>query len=296
MAPRQQYEVERIVEQRCRNRKTEYRVRWRGWRAADDTWEPAATLQREVPTVVHSFLSHRALRGGLGGRCKPRRRRSRQVSVLVQEQARATLPSPAHQELFDLMRRQFPATSPNDTVQIIRESQCLLVIQQGRAEVSAGACCSYDNDEGYLHFLAADARGQGHGTLLLHAAACFLKQRGVKRLRLDSQLPDGCKPERGRDGECQSETERDTERGRRLNDPVAFYRACGCQEEAQPLAAADRTTVPMQGNVIHIILQCSRKLGTAPQEHVHRLGAMDADDSGAQRGADCSTAAGAVRL
>ena len=143
MPPRQQYEVERIVAQRCRNKQTEYRVRWRGWRAADDTWESATTLQREVPTVVHSFLSHRALRGAFGRGCKPRRRCSRAAaSVLVQAQARAAaLPSSAHQELFDLMRRQFPATSSNDTAQIICESQCVLVMQHGHGHaVSAGAC------------------------------------------------------------------------------------------------------------------------------------------------------------
>jgi hypothetical protein len=306
MPPRQQYEVERIVAQRCRNKQTEYRVRWRGWRAADDTWESATTLQREVPTGVHAFLAHRALRGAFGRGCKPRRRCSRAAaSVLVQAQARAAaLPSSAHQELFDLMRRQFPATSSNDTAQIICESQCVLVMQHGHGHaVSAGACVSYDDDEGYLHFLAADVRGQRHGTMLLHAAACFLKQVGVKRLRLDSQLPDGCDsadapaPERGR--EKHRETARGRVRGRGENDPVAFYRACGCQEEAQPSTgrvADDRPSVPMVGSVNHIILQCSSKLGTAPQQpHVTRLltgRAADADDLGALRGA----AGGGVRL
>lgn len=299
MPPRQQYEVERIVAQRCRNKQTEYRVRWRGWRAADDTWESAMTLQREVPTVVHSFLSHRALRGAFGRGCKPRRRCSRAAPVLVQAQARGALPSSAHQELFDLMRRQFPATSANDTAQIICESQCVLVMGQhghGHA-VSAGACVSYEHDEGYLHFLAADVRGQRHGTMLLHAAACFLKQVGVKRLRLDSQLPDGCDsadapaPERGR--EKHRETARGRVRGRGKNDPVAFYRACGCQEEAQPsTGVADRPSVPMVGSVNHIILQCSSKLTNAPQQaHVRRL-LTGRDDLGALRGA----AGGGVRL
>jgi hypothetical protein len=35
----------------------EYRVRWAGYRAADDTWEQAAAIEREVPQMVQAFVS-----------------------------------------------------------------------------------------------------------------------------------------------------------------------------------------------------------------------------------------------
>lgn len=265
MAPRRrrQYEVERIVAQRCcrkRGGRTEYRVRWRGWSAADDTWEPAATLEREVPAVVRSFLKRCLPRTeSVGKRCRARAPHT--AAPLLDAYARAKLPSSSHSELYALMRRQFPATSPHDTAQIIRESQCLLTLSHMRGAVIAGACCSYDDDDtddphgrlGYLHFLASDVKGQKHGTTLLHAAACFLKQRGVKQLRLDAQQPDSCMDASGRS----------------RNDPVAFYVACGCIKTAQSSVAIPcQRSIPMEGDIDRIIVQCSRKLGSAQPEEV----------------------------
>ena len=39
------YEVECITAERCRKKKTEYLVKWKGWPAEDSTWEPAAALK-----------------------------------------------------------------------------------------------------------------------------------------------------------------------------------------------------------------------------------------------------------
>ena len=57
-----QYEVERIVAPRFVAFRTsdieEYCVRWRGYGAADDTWEAADRLKQEVPALVWKFLAH----------------------------------------------------------------------------------------------------------------------------------------------------------------------------------------------------------------------------------------------
>ena len=294
---KQQYEVERIVAQRCctGTRRKEYRVRWRNWSAADDTWEPAETLQREVPLVVRSFLEHCTMSTSAGKRNRPRERRCRKAaSVLAEKQARAQLPSTPYRGLFDLMRRQFCTTSPRDIYQIISESQCLMVLQREDGAVTAGVCCSYDDDAnghvGYLHFLATDVRGQKHGTMLLHAAASFLKRHNVTQIHLDSQLAD---------------TEETKSLVRRRNDPVAFYRACGCQEQGQATTALSRTSVPMEGNIDLIIAQCDHILCNSEPEHVHLVvlpalyggpSKVEADGTATPAELCCSTQDNGVRL
>lgn len=231
-------------------------MRWAGWRAADDTWEPAATLLREVPLAVHCFLRQSAPRGNVKKSCRSRPGFHQAAPVRAEAQARARLPSrDAYRELFDLMRRQFPTTAPNDLGDIICESQCLVILQNKRGVVTAGACCSYDTDDahgrlGYLHFLATDVMGQKHGTMLLHATACFLKQHGVLRLQLDSQPPDKLGPA-------------SPARGRRSNDPVAFYRSCGCQEQSRVPSTSYGASIPMDGNIDNVLSRCSHKLGIA---------------------------------
>ena len=89
--------------------------------------------------------------------------------------------------------------------------------------------------------------------MLLHAAASFLKQHNVMNMHLDSQLAD---------------THDSESSVRRRNDPVAFYRACGCQEQGQATTALPRNSVPMEGNIDLIIAQCERMLSSSEPEHV----------------------------
>jgi hypothetical protein len=52
------YEVEAVVGERGRGHHRELRVRWAGWQGRPDelTWEPAASVQRQVPELVERFL------------------------------------------------------------------------------------------------------------------------------------------------------------------------------------------------------------------------------------------------
>ena len=48
------YEVEKIVESRQKGKKTEYLVKWKGYPASQNTWEPPANLE-EVQDMVDAF-------------------------------------------------------------------------------------------------------------------------------------------------------------------------------------------------------------------------------------------------
>lgn len=50
-----QYEVEAIVERRKTRGRVEYRVRWKGYKPSDDTWEPRASLIKQIPGMVRDF-------------------------------------------------------------------------------------------------------------------------------------------------------------------------------------------------------------------------------------------------
>ena len=53
-----EYEVEKIVDHRFRRRRKEYRVRWKGYDAENDTWERASKLtnaQRAIENYEHSL-------------------------------------------------------------------------------------------------------------------------------------------------------------------------------------------------------------------------------------------------
>ena len=47
------FEVERFLESRSRRKTLEYRVRWEGYNAKYDTWEPATALRRDLG--AHTF-------------------------------------------------------------------------------------------------------------------------------------------------------------------------------------------------------------------------------------------------
>jgi len=52
-----EYEVERILNKRVRGGKTEYLIRWKHFKAEDDTWEPTAHLH--CPEKVHDYNEKR---------------------------------------------------------------------------------------------------------------------------------------------------------------------------------------------------------------------------------------------
>lgn len=52
-AKKEEYEVEKIVEDEIRNGKKHYRIRWKGWSAKDDTWEPKASLS--CPEIIKAY-------------------------------------------------------------------------------------------------------------------------------------------------------------------------------------------------------------------------------------------------
>jgi hypothetical protein len=96
----QQYQVERIVGARrtkssaVRSRKDskpkeEFRVRWKGWPPASDTWEDGAQLRREVPHAVKFYeylvreaaVRHRQQASARRAKRKQMRRRAEPASV-----------------------------------------------------------------------------------------------------------------------------------------------------------------------------------------------------------------------
>jgi hypothetical protein len=53
---REEYEVNEILEQRQKNGKTEYLIRWKDYRPEDDTWEPLENL-KNAREALHDFRS-----------------------------------------------------------------------------------------------------------------------------------------------------------------------------------------------------------------------------------------------
>ncbi|XP_055302155.1 chromo domain-containing protein cec-1-like isoform X3 [Sitodiplosis mosellana] len=51
----EEYEVQKIVGDEIRNGKKYYRIRWKGWTAKDDTWEPKASLS--CPEIIKAYES-----------------------------------------------------------------------------------------------------------------------------------------------------------------------------------------------------------------------------------------------
>jgi hypothetical protein len=57
--------VEKIVDKRVHNKAKQYRVRWKGCQARQDTWEPEAAVSN-VPELVEQFEAQRAASGQVG--------------------------------------------------------------------------------------------------------------------------------------------------------------------------------------------------------------------------------------
>jgi hypothetical protein len=54
----EEYEVEEILDGRLWYRKKQYLVRWKGYTAADDTWEPASNLKRSAEAIQEFHDKH----------------------------------------------------------------------------------------------------------------------------------------------------------------------------------------------------------------------------------------------
>ena len=50
----EEYTVDRIIDHELRHRKIFYRIRWQGYEATDDTWEPGSYIESRVPNLVNS--------------------------------------------------------------------------------------------------------------------------------------------------------------------------------------------------------------------------------------------------
>ena len=59
----EEFEIERIVEDRTRRGKTEYRVRWLGYSPAEDMWRPEAELKATAPDALKAYKELKKLRG-----------------------------------------------------------------------------------------------------------------------------------------------------------------------------------------------------------------------------------------
>ena len=54
------YEIQRFLDiRKLHGDEWELKVRWKGFEAADDTWEPIDTLIQDVPDLVQQFLATR---------------------------------------------------------------------------------------------------------------------------------------------------------------------------------------------------------------------------------------------
>ncbi|PFH62963.1 hypothetical protein XA68_10714 [Ophiocordyceps unilateralis] len=58
--------IDRILATRTRQGRREFRVSWMGYPEADATWEPEDTLARDVPRLLHQFLTTHNRKGGGG--------------------------------------------------------------------------------------------------------------------------------------------------------------------------------------------------------------------------------------
>jgi hypothetical protein len=69
----EQFEVKSITSSRNRDGVKEYRVKWVGYPASSDSWEPAASMLRDVPDVVQDYESRAASRvpGRMATRSQP---------------------------------------------------------------------------------------------------------------------------------------------------------------------------------------------------------------------------------
>ncbi|XP_031635904.1 M-phase phosphoprotein 8-like [Contarinia nasturtii] len=56
-AKKQEYEVQKIIDDELRNGKKYYRIRWKGWGAKDDTWEPKSSLS--CPEIIKAYESNK---------------------------------------------------------------------------------------------------------------------------------------------------------------------------------------------------------------------------------------------
>lgn len=54
-AKKEEYEVQKIIDDEIRNGKKYYRIRWKGWSAKDDTWEPKSSLN--CPDIIKAYES-----------------------------------------------------------------------------------------------------------------------------------------------------------------------------------------------------------------------------------------------
>lgn len=53
----EEYEVQSILDSRTHRGQSQYKIRWQGYNADHDTWEPAEAITEDVPTLVRSFLN-----------------------------------------------------------------------------------------------------------------------------------------------------------------------------------------------------------------------------------------------
>jgi hypothetical protein len=248
----QQFAVESIVDARWTKSGREYRVRWQGFKAADDTWESAGQLEQEVPHAVRFFVTMQPGRTISSPAAAPRSNKRKGPSgaprvakhtmwlAAAEDEALRSLPTSDHRGLYSLMRRTFDTTPICDVASIIGGCACLVIKQEGK--VVAGATCSVNDDGiGYLHFLAAEFHGQKHGTALMRGVAQYLHSQAVSSLMLDSQVQDTGLP-----------------RSRGGNNPPAFYEACGCVYD-ETRASKPSEPVPMVGYITAILSRCSGK-------------------------------------
>lgn len=56
----QRYVVDKIIAHRDTGTEVEYKVRWLGYSANADTWEPEGSLIEDVPLIIADYMKHRA--------------------------------------------------------------------------------------------------------------------------------------------------------------------------------------------------------------------------------------------
>ena len=58
----EEYEVERILDERTRRRKTQFYVRWKGYSEASDSWEPEENVVDGAAKAIADFRKKRERR------------------------------------------------------------------------------------------------------------------------------------------------------------------------------------------------------------------------------------------